>query len=66
VSSAIAASVHVSGDSGTAGGHFPAGYPHLYMSIYTSRWPNYKRKKRAVVPKDVQQLDPVAILACPH
>ena len=50
-----------SGDSGTAGGHFPSGYPHLHMSIYTSRSPDYKTKKKAVIPADVQQLDPVAI-----
>lgn len=50
-----------SGDSGTAGGHFPAGYSHLHLSIYTSMSPDYRNRKKAVVPKDVRQLDPVAI-----
>ena len=54
-----------SGDSGTAGGHFPVGYPHLHMSIYTSASPDYKTKERAVIPKNVLQLDPAALYKVP-
>ena len=50
-----------SGDSGTAGGHFQTGYPHLHMSIYTSTSPDYKTRKESIRLKDVQQVDPVAL-----
>ena len=43
-----------SGDSDTAGGNFPTGYPHLHMSIYTSKSPGYKTTEASVRPKDVQ------------
>jgi len=54
-----------SGDSGTDGGHFPSGYSHLHMSIYTSASPDFETKMKAVVPKDVRQLDPVALYLKP-
>jgi len=50
-----------SGDSGTAGGHFPAGYPHLHMSLYTSASPDYETSEKSITPKNVKQLDPVAL-----
>jgi len=50
-----------SGQTGTAGGHFPNGYPHLHMSIYTSTSPDYESAKNTITPKDVQQVDPVAL-----
>ena len=50
-----------SGDSDTAGGHFPTGYPHLHMSIYTSKSADYKTTEASVRPKDVQQVDPVTL-----
>lgn len=50
-----------SGDSGTAGGHFPTGYAHLHMSIYTSTSADYESSKTSIRPKDVQQVDPVVL-----
>jgi len=50
-----------SGDTGTAGGHFPNGYPHLHMSVYVSDGPEYEKKLKMIVPKDVRQLDPLAL-----
>jgi murein DD-endopeptidase MepM/ murein hydrolase activator NlpD len=50
-----------SGDSGTAGGHFPAGYPHLHLSIYTSTSGDYETSEKSITPRDVQQVDPVAL-----
>ena len=50
-----------SGDTGTAGGHFPTGYPHLHMSIYTSTSGDYETSEKSITPKHVQQVDPVAL-----
>jgi len=50
-----------SGDTGTAGGHFPNGYSHLHLSVYVSDSPDYDKKLKMVVPKDVRQLDPLAL-----
>ena len=50
-----------SGDSGTAGGHFPTGYPHLHLSIYTSTSADYETTEASVRPQDVKQVDPVAL-----
>ncbi|MDA1090528.1 MAG: M23 family metallopeptidase [Proteobacteria bacterium] len=50
-----------SGDSGTAGGHFPTGYPHLHLSVYTSTSAEYESAENTITPKDVQQVDPVVL-----
>ncbi|NQV84022.1 MAG: M23 family metallopeptidase [Rhodospirillales bacterium] len=54
-----------SGDTGTAGGHFPSGYPHLHFSLYTSPSAEYSSKENSVYPKDVKHLDPVALYMAP-
>ena len=43
-----------SGDSGTAGGHFPIVYQQVNMSIYTRKSADYKTTEASVRPKDVQ------------
>ena len=50
-----------SGDSGTAGGHFPTGYPHLHLSIYITASAEYSSKKSSVFPMDAKHLDPVIL-----
>ncbi len=51
-----------SGNTGTTGGHFGGqGYPHLHITIYISRSPDYETIKKSVLPKDVQYLDLVAL-----
>ncbi len=50
-----------SGDTGTAGGYFQAGYPHLHMSIYATTSPKYGTGKKSIKIKNVRQLDPVAL-----
>ena len=53
--------IGASGDSGTAGGHFPTGYPHLHMSIYVAPSGQYTPKTTGVRIEDSQYLDPLAI-----
>jgi len=50
-----------SGDTGTAGGHFPTGYPHLHLSIYTSASPEYKSLEKSILPENPQQVDPIVL-----
>ncbi|MBT3306204.1 MAG: M23 family metallopeptidase [Alphaproteobacteria bacterium] len=54
-----------SGDTGTAGGHFPTGYPHLHMSLYTGTNGEYSSTENSVYPKGAKHLDPVALYMSP-
>lgn len=55
-----------SGDTGTVGGHFPTGYPHLHLSIYTSASAKYLSKKNDGLPQGRETPGPGGSVQEPH